>query len=172
MTTTSEWRLFCTLSEEMIASNGIRVWILTLHLRLVYLVLHLTMHYYAFENVSLLWLAFFLSHDYFSAVNSLGFLNIFYVSLWRRSNARNVRLTLRFGSFINILIFRFVSLHCLRRTLRLFLLLVNLFIFWFVSKHCLCRTLRFFLHQNSHFTCIDLYNVLKFERTTSWSTVR
>ena len=53
-TTISEWRLFCTLSDEMIGPNGIRVWILTSHLRLVYLVLHLIIHYYAFENVSLI----------------------------------------------------------------------------------------------------------------------
>ena len=56
------------------------------------------------------------------------FLNLIYVSLGRRANVRNVRLYYPFWQYINISIFqfRFVSLHCLRRTLGLFLLLVNL----------------------------------------------
>ena len=33
--TTSEWRLFCTLTGEKIGHNSIRVWILTSHLCLV-----------------------------------------------------------------------------------------------------------------------------------------
>ena len=31
-TTTSEWRLFCTLSGEIIGPNCIRVWVFTSHL--------------------------------------------------------------------------------------------------------------------------------------------
>ena len=50
--------------------------------------------YYTVVIVSLTWLAYFLAHDYFSYINSLVFLNLFSVSLWRRANARNVRLTL------------------------------------------------------------------------------
>ena len=48
---------------------------------MTYLFLHLIMHYYAFVIVSLTWLAYFMSHDYLSYINSLGFLFIFYFSL-------------------------------------------------------------------------------------------
>ena len=41
-------------------------------------------------------------------------------SLWRRANARNVRLYFLYRQYTNLFIFRFVSLLCLRRTLRLF----------------------------------------------------
>ena len=105
--------------------NDMIVWIFTSHHCLVYPVLH----YYAFVHVSLIWLAHFLSPDYFSAGNSLGIFNLFYVSPWRSANARNVRLYYPFWQYIYIFIFRFVSLHCLRSTLRLFLLLVNIFYF-------------------------------------------
>ena len=72
--------------------------------------------YYAFV-VSLTWLAYVLSHDCFSYINSLGFFYLFSVSLWRRTNARNVRLYYPYRQYINLFIFRFVSLHFLRRTL-------------------------------------------------------
>ena len=42
------------------------------------------------------------------------------VSLWRRANARNVRLYYPFWQYTNLFIFRFLSLLCLRSTLRLF----------------------------------------------------
>ena len=44
------------------------------------------------------------------------------VSLWRRANARNVRLYYPYWQYTDLFIFRFVSLLCLRSTLRLFLL--------------------------------------------------
>ena len=40
------------------------------------------------------------------------------VSLWRRGNARNVRLYCPYRQYTNLFIFRFVSLLCLRSTLR------------------------------------------------------
>ena len=40
--------------------------------------------------------------------------------LWRRANARNVRLYYPYRQYTNLFIFRFVSEHCLRSTLRLF----------------------------------------------------
>ena len=55
------------------------------------LFLYLIMHYYAFVIVSLTWLAYFLSHDYLSYKFTL-FFYIYFVSAWRRANARNVRL--------------------------------------------------------------------------------
>ena len=52
------------------------------------------------------------------------FLNLFSVSLWRRANARNVRLYYPYRQYTDLFIFRFifrfVSLLCLRSTLRLF----------------------------------------------------
>ena len=47
--------------------------------------------YYAFVIVSLTWLAYFLSRDYLS-YQFTRFFYLFSVSLWRRANARNVRL--------------------------------------------------------------------------------
>ena len=41
-------------------------------------------------------------------------------SLWRRANARNVRLYYSYWQYTDLFIFRFVSLLCLRSTLRLF----------------------------------------------------
>ena len=41
----------------------------------------------------------------------------FYVSLWRRSYARNVRLYFLYRQYTNLFIFRFESQHCLRSTL-------------------------------------------------------
>ena len=46
---------------------------------------------------------------------------LFSVSLWRRANARNVRLYYPYWQYTDLFIFRFVSLLCLRSTLRLFL---------------------------------------------------
>ena len=85
---------------------------------LIDLFLHLIMH---FVIVSLTWLAYFLSHDYLSCINSLGFLfisSLFSVSLWRRVNALNVRLYYPYWQYTDLFIFRFVSLLCLRSTLR------------------------------------------------------
>ena len=42
----------------------------------------------------------------------------FYVSLWRRAYAHNVRLRFLYRQYTNLFIFRFVSQHCLRSTLR------------------------------------------------------
>ena len=42
------------------------------------------------------------------------------VSLWRRANARNVRLHYPYWQYTDLFIFRFVSLLCLRSTLRLY----------------------------------------------------
>ena len=74
--------------------------------------------YYAFVIVSFTWLAYFLSHDYLSYINLLSFY-LFSVSLWRRANARNVRLYYPYWQYTDLFIFRFVSLLCLRSTLRL-----------------------------------------------------
>ena len=50
------------------------------------------MCYYAFAIVSLIWLTYFLLHDYFSYISLLGSIHYsFYVSPWRRAHARNVR---------------------------------------------------------------------------------
>ena len=65
--------------------------------------------------VSLNWLAYFLTRDYFS-YDSRGF-DIFYVSLWRTANARNIILDYSYWQYTNLFIFQFVSLHCLRSTL-------------------------------------------------------
>ena len=45
------------------------------------ILLCIIVHYYAFVIVFLTWLAYFLSHDYLSYINSLGFLSIFCFSL-------------------------------------------------------------------------------------------
>ena len=50
------------------------------------------------------------------------FFHLFSVSLWRRANARNVRLYYSYWQYTDLFIFRFVSLLCLRSTLRLYLL--------------------------------------------------
>ena len=55
---------------------------------MIYLFLHLIMHYYAFVIVSLTWLAYFLSHDYLSYINSLGFLFIFCFSLTKGQRSK------------------------------------------------------------------------------------
>ena len=44
------------------------------------------------------------------------------VSLWRRTDPRNVRLYYQYWQYSNLFIFRFVSLLCLRNTLRLWLI--------------------------------------------------
>ena len=46
---------------------------------------------------------------------------LFFVSLWRRANARNVRLYYPYWQYTDLFIFRFVYLLCLRSTLRLIL---------------------------------------------------
>ena len=46
-------------------------------------------------------------------------LYLFSVSFWRRANARNVRLYYPYWQYTDLFIFRFVSLLCLRSTLRL-----------------------------------------------------
>ena len=46
------------------------------------------------------------------------------VSLWRRANARNVRLYYPNWQYTNLFIFRFVSQLCLRSTLRLYKLIL------------------------------------------------
>ena len=51
-----------------------------------------------------------------------------YVSLWRRANARNVRLYYPYWQYTNLFIFRFVSLLCIRSTLRLFHKLISYFL--------------------------------------------
>ena len=47
------------------------------------------------------------------------FFYLFSVSLWRRANARNARLYYSYWQYTDLFIFRFVSLLCLRSTLRL-----------------------------------------------------
>ena len=42
-------------------------------------------------------------------------------SLWRRGNARNVRLYYPYRQYTDLFIFRFVFQHCLRSTLRLYI---------------------------------------------------
>ena len=46
------------------------------------------------------------------------------VSLWRRTNARNVRLCYPYRQYTNPFIFRFLSEHCLRSTLRFTIIIV------------------------------------------------
>ena len=46
---------------------------------------------------------------------------LFSVSLWRRANARNVRPYYPYWQYTDLFIFRFVSLLCLRSTLRLYI---------------------------------------------------
>ena len=46
----------------------------------------------------------------------------FYVSLWRRAYAHNVRLRFLYRQYTNLFIFRFVSQHCPRSTLHFMLL--------------------------------------------------
>ena len=58
------------------------------------------------------------THMIISHINSLGFFYLFSVSLWRRANARNVRLYYPYWQYTDLFIFRFVSLLCLRSTLR------------------------------------------------------
>ena len=84
--------------------------------KMTYLFFNLIMHYYAFVVVSLTWLVYFLSHDYFSDINSLVFFK-FYVSLWRGANARNVRVYNPYQQYTNLFIFPFVFQHCLHSTL-------------------------------------------------------
>ena len=56
-----------------------------------------------FVIVSLTWLAYFLSYDYFSYINSLGFIFLFNsVSLWRRANAQKVRLYYPYWQYTNL----------------------------------------------------------------------
>ena len=50
-------------------------------------------------------LFFFLSHDHFSVLSSLGFFYLFSVSLWRRANARNVRLYHPYWLYTDLFIF-------------------------------------------------------------------
>ena len=52
------------------------------------------------------------------------FFCLFSVSLWRRANARNVRLYHPYWQYTDLFIFRFVSLLCLRSTLRLLNILI------------------------------------------------
>ena len=117
--------------------------------------------YYAFV-VSLTWLAYFLSHNYLSSRIHL-FFNLFFVSLWRRANARNVRLYygIRIGSTPTFL--------CLYSTLSMFFALYTVlcsqmcFLFltflWFCYRkqrtrqgkreerdHCLKKTFRRYLN--------------------------
>ena len=97
------------------------------------------------------------------------------ISLWRRDNARNVRLYYPYWQYTDLFIFRFVSPLCLRSRLRLYKKVgilpickvksnvssvrlfsltkglrflyqqyMDLFIFRFVSEHCLRSTLRLF----------------------------
>ena len=75
-----------------------------------------------FVIVSLTWLAYFLSHDYLSyTCKFTRFFQLFSVSLWRRANTWNVRLYYPYRHYTNFFIFRFVSLLCLRNTLRVLL---------------------------------------------------
>ena len=62
------------------------------------------------------------------------------VSLWRRANARNVWLYYPYWQYTDLFIFRFVSLLCLRSTLRLFDIRKVLF---FYALVCIPRESRF-----------------------------
>ena len=67
---------------------------------------------YCFSHQIFCHMIFFLVYIYIHS--------IFYSSngsLWRRANARNVRLRFPYREYTNLFIFRFVSQHCLRRTL-------------------------------------------------------
>ena len=56
------------------------------------------MHYYAFVIVSLTWLAYFLSHDYLSYINSLGFLIYFLFFSDEWPTVETLDFTIRIGS--------------------------------------------------------------------------
>ena len=71
------------------------------------------------------------------------------VGLWRRANARNVRFHYPYRQYTNLFIFRFVSLLCLRSTLRLFS-------FNFAAIRCL------FIRE--------LSNEISFKNCTFWRT--
>ena len=65
------------------------------------------------------WLAYFLSHDYLSHVNSLGFLIYFLFLSDEGPTLETLDYTIPYRQYTNLFIFRFVSLLCLRSTLRL-----------------------------------------------------
>ena len=63
------------------------------------------MHYYAFVIVSLTWLAYFLSHDYLSYINSLGFLIYFLFLSDEGPTLETLDYTIRIGSTRTFLYF-------------------------------------------------------------------
>ena len=65
---------------------------------MTYLFLHLIVHYYAFVIVSPIWLAYFLSHDYLSYINSFGFLFTFCFSLTKGPMLEMLDFTIRISS--------------------------------------------------------------------------
>ena len=94
--------------------------------------------YYAFVIVSLTWLAYFLSPDYLSC-KFTQFL-VISVSLWRRANARNVRLYYPSRQYNNLFIFRLLSIIAFscsnRKQLKQQLLLFHCWKTLFVQQHC------------------------------------
>ena len=81
---------------------------------MTYIFLHLIMHYYAFVIVSLTWFTYFLSHDYLSYINLIGFLytSFFNISL-------DILSVLAERILTDLFIFRFLCQLCLRSKLRL-----------------------------------------------------
>ena len=70
--------------------------------------------YYTSENMS-----YVANLDLCLSIYFLFYFYLFSVSLWRRANARNVRLYYPYWQYTDLFIFRFVSLLYLRSTLRL-----------------------------------------------------
>ena len=63
------------------------------------------MHYYAFVIVSLAWLAYFLSHDYLSYINSLGIFIYFLFLSDEEPMLETLDYTIRIGSTSTFLYF-------------------------------------------------------------------
>ena len=100
-------KAFCSFTLGSVAHEKSDVW------NRPYLFLHLIMHYYAL-------ICYCFSH--LIGLLSVTWLSVFYVisiSLWRRANARNVRLYYPYWQYTDLFIFRFVSLFFVY-TLRLF----------------------------------------------------
>ena len=76
------------------------------------------------------------------------FIDLFSVSLWRRASARNVRPYYSYWQYTDLFIFRFVSLLCLRSTLRLFHFWI--FHFWIFDRCDPMPNLKKFCHSLRH----------------------
>ena len=105
----------------------------TSRLRLVYwstfkiandlnIIMHLIMHLLLFLSPD--WLIF--CHMIFSLILIHSVFYLFSVSLWRRANARNVRLYYPYRQYTNLFIFQFIKFWTARQPIRIF----NFIVFW------------------------------------------